>query len=231
MRAVNLLPKDDSWTRRGLPSPWIMLAATAPLVAGCLVYFGYSSEHSKAVDKQAELASLQAQVDALTTRQSGLAAESSLLSLRNQRGAALQDALSKSMPWDIALLDLARVLPAGVSLTSLSAQSPTPAGSSTPVAAAPSTSGPQSFNLSGVAPSNDKVAELLERLSLLPMLTNVTLATTTTTSATVAPAASAVNGLGASTAPKQGPSQIQFTVTAGVTQLPSPATPWNKVTP
>jgi Tfp pilus assembly protein PilN len=221
MRAVNLLPRDDARARRGLPSPWVMVAATAPVVAGCLVYVGYSTEHSKVVDKRTELAAIQARLDSLTRAQAGIAAESGLVGVRSQRIAALQDALSKSMVWDVTLEDLARVLPKGVSLTSLSAQSPTPAASAVTTTGLPApvpTNTPQTFNLVGLAKTHDQVAEVLERLSLLPMLTNVTLGNTSTVTVTTpGPTPTAAN-LGATTPTKAPKTQLQFTVTAGVIQ-------------
>jgi Tfp pilus assembly protein PilN len=187
MRAVNLLPKDEARSSRGLPSPWIMLSATVPVIAGTLVYLGYSSEHSKVTERKSELAIVQAQIDKLSRAQAGLQAQSVLVGLRSTREAALQDALSKSVAWDVTLKDLARVLPPGVALTSLSAQSPTPAASgpmSTPLAATSSSAG---IALQGTAQNHGQIAEVLERLSLLPMLTNVTLGTTSTTVNTSGP--------------------------------------------
>jgi Tfp pilus assembly protein PilN len=202
-----------------------MVAATAPVLAGCLVYFGYSTEQSKLADKRSELAAIQARLDSLTTAQAGIAAESSLVGLRGQRILALQDALSKSMVWDVTLQDLARVLPKGVSLTSISAQSPTPAASAATTTGLPApvpTNAPQTFNLVGLAANHDQVAELLERLSLLPMLTNVTLSNTSTVTVTApAPTPTAAN-LGATKSTKPLPTHLQFTVTAGVIQ-PQPA--------
>jgi Tfp pilus assembly protein PilN len=195
-----------------------MVAATAPVVAAGLVYVGYSTEHSKVVDKRTELAAIQARLDSLASAQSGLVAQSSLLGLRGQRIVALQDALSKSMAWDVTFQDLARVLPKGVSLTSVSAQSPTPAASAmTTAAPAPApASAPQTFNLVGLAANHDQVAELLERLSLLPMLTNVTLGNTSTVTVQApAPTPTAAN-LGATKTTKAPPTQLQFTVSAGV---------------
>ena len=223
MRAVNLLPKDDVRTRRGMPSPWVLVAATAPIVAGGLVYLGYSTEHSKVSDKQAQLTAVQARLDRLASQQAGLTAQGSLFSLKGLRAAALEDALSKSMPWDVTLEDLARVLPKGVSLTSMSATSPTPAASapvaSTATPAPVPATVPQTFSLSGLAQNHDQVAELLERLSLLPMITNVTLSSTTTATASGAPAE--VVGSSAPAKPaKAAKPTLQFSLTAGIQQPP-----------
>jgi Tfp pilus assembly protein PilN len=209
MRAVNLLPKDDPRTRRrGLPNPWVLLSVAAPLVAGGGVYFAYSSEHSSVASRSAQLAAVQSRLAALTPAVSNAAAESGLLSQRASREAALQDAVAKGMPWDVTLDDLARVLPKQVWLTSLSAQSPTPASVATPTGAASSSGGPAGFTLQGFAHSQTEVADLLARLSLLPMLNNVSLASTSTSQPTGA----------------TGPSTVQFEVTAGLQQpLGSPA--------
>jgi Tfp pilus assembly protein PilN len=181
MRAVNLLPKDETRSSRGLPSPWIMLSATVPVVAVTLVYLGYSSEHAKVAQRKSELAVVQAQLDKAHRAQASLQAQSALVGLSSSRQAALQDAISKSVAWEVTLSDLARVLPPGVALTSLGAQSPTPAGvaASTVPGALPSTVA-AGLTVAGTAQSNDQIAALLERLSLLPMLTNVTLGNTAT---------------------------------------------------
>jgi Tfp pilus assembly protein PilN len=197
MRAINLLPNDTARSRRGLPSPWVLLAAAAPVVAIGLVYFGYSQEHATVVSRRAELQTVFTQVARLPRADHNAASETGLLADRNQQQAVIEDALSKRMAWDVTLLDIARVLPAGVWLTSLNAESPTPADvatappptttttstttttTTTPVATpAPP---PQGFALNGNATSEQDVADLLARLSLLPMLSNVTLQSTSST--------------------------------------------------
>jgi Tfp pilus assembly protein PilN len=206
MRAVNLLPGDDPRTRRrALPGPAVLLSAAAPLVAGGAVYLGYSHEHSTVTSKQAELAAVQHRITALTPALASTAAETGLVGERSSRQAALQDALSKAMPWDVTLTDLARVLPKQIWLTSLSANSPTPASAAAPTPATPSTSGPAAFTLQGIAHSQAQVADLLARLSLLPMLNDVSLASTATSTTT------------------GGPTLVQFEVTAGLQQPPAKA--------
>jgi Tfp pilus assembly protein PilN len=208
MRAVNLLPRDDPRTRRrGMPSPWLLLSAAVPLVAGSVVYFGYSSEHSSVMTNRAELTAVLGRLAAHTPALSNAAAETGLVSQLSTRQAALQDALAKEIPWDLTLDDLARVLPKQVWLTTLSAQSPTPAASATPIIAAPTPGGPAGFTLQGYAHSQAEVADLLARLSLLPMLNNVSLASTSTT------------------ANVSGPSFVQFAVTAGLQQPLGTAAP------
>jgi Tfp pilus assembly protein PilN len=221
MRAVNLLPREVTRTGRRLPSPWVLLAATVPVVAGSLVYLGYSHEHSTVVNKQAELAAVQAQIDKLTARKAGVPDQSSLLALKGTRLGAVQDALSKSMAWDVTLEDLARVLPRGVTLTGLNAQSPTPAGTAPTLGAPAATGASQSLTLQGVAGNHGQIAELLERLSLLPMLTNVTLGgTSTVVQTSSAPAATGQGAAASGTSSTPAPTVVQFSVSAGLQQLP-----------
>jgi Tfp pilus assembly protein PilN len=149
----------------------------------------------------------------------------------SQRQAALEDALSKEVSWDATLDDLARVLPKDVWLTSLSAQSPTPAGvatvaptpaatttgsttttstaatTTTTAAPVPAATTPTAFTISGFAGSQDSVAELLARLRLMPMLNNVTLGNTTTRAPAVA----------------GGKSFVQFQVSANIQSIPNGA--------
>jgi Tfp pilus assembly protein PilN len=227
MRAVNLLPKDEARTRRGMPSPWVLLAATVPVVAGSLVYLGYSSEHSTVADKQAQLAVVQARLASLSSLHGGAASQATLLTLKGQRSLAIQDALSKQMPWDVTLEDLAHVLPKGVSLLTMSAASPTPSAAAStglPPVAPAAGSAPMTFSITGNAQNHDQVAELLERLSLLPMLTNVTLGSTSTVAGT-SPAAAASAALGGSGTPAAKPAKpvkptLQFSLTAGIQQPP-----------
>jgi Tfp pilus assembly protein PilN len=101
------------------------------------------------------------------------------------------------MVWDSALGDLARVLPSGVQLTSLAAAKPVAPPPVAPVAPTSSDTSNTSattttttvapvappapattFTISGVAPSNVRVALILDRLALLPWLSNVSLQTT-----------------------------------------------------
>lgn len=225
MRAVNLLPRDEARSGPGLPSPWVLLAAAVPVVAGSLVYLGYSTEHATVADKRAELAAVQTRLDQFTAKQAGLQAQGDLVGLRSKRQAAFQDALSKSTAWNVMLNDLARVLPKGVSLTNLSAQSPTPSASKV-AAATSSTSAspapaplPTSFTIVGTANSHDQIAQLLARLSLLPMLTNVTLTSTSTVTPSTATAATSTSTGEKAPAKKAGPPQVSFFVSAGIVPL------------
>ena len=202
MRAINLLPKQavgESRAGLGGKLPFVGSAAV-PVIALILVFVGYSSSSSAVSTKQAQLASINAQilaaakpvvrvVTAPVVDTSGLVAE------RTQRLAAFQAAIANEVAWDTTLLDVARVLPANVWLTSLDVTSPTPADAlaPTPVAATTTTTTTTAdtpapppvatpalvgFTIAGSTYTQEDVAALLQRLQLLPTLSNVTLVST-----------------------------------------------------
>ena len=167
MRAVNLLPADAYAARPKLPHAPIVLAATAPILAGALVYLGYALEHPKVIDRKTALSIVQSQVEALKPSQT-LASEASQIAVqRRQRQRELSDALAMQQPWDVALDQIGRVLPAKTWLISLTAASPTPLGSSGTVAA--------TWSFEGYTLTMNDLAAVLTRLSLVPSLENVQL--------------------------------------------------------
>jgi Tfp pilus assembly protein PilN len=97
-------------------------------------------------------------------------------SQRATRAAALQTVLGMQVPWDVTLGQVARVMPEGSWLTTLSALSPTPATVGTSSAASPT-----NFTLTGYAPTHAAVSHLLERLALVPSLGTVALESTQST--------------------------------------------------
>lgn len=189
MRAVNLLPVDAYTPKPKLPYAPVVLAATAPVLAGALVYLGYSLEHSKVTDREVALSVVQSQVRALTPTQALVTAAASVASQRAARQAELSDALGKQQGWDVMLDEISRVMPANVWLTQLEAASPTPASTSSSNAEA---------TLQGYGVTLDDVSQALARLSLIPSLGNVQLASAN---------ASAIGDK----------SVVQFTITATVT--------------
>ncbi|HEY5294062.1 MAG TPA: PilN domain-containing protein [Gaiellaceae bacterium] len=170
MQAVNLLPHDAYAPKQRLPYAPIVLAATVPLLAVALVYLGHSIEHSKVTDRQAALAVLQSQVEALKPSPV-LASRSSLVAgERSDRESELDAALAKRIPWDVTFDQLARVLPANAWLTHLTALSPTPATSATTAVTSPT-----ALTLQGYTYTEDDVAAVLSRLALVPGLADVAL--------------------------------------------------------
>jgi Tfp pilus assembly protein PilN len=202
MRAVNLLPSEPSRRRKKMPSGQVLLASTAPLVAGTLVYLGFSFEQAKVSSARADLGVAQTELAGLRPAAAAGAASTQLASQRAQRLLALQDALGRRVAWDRVLDQVSRVLPSNVWLTQLNAMSPTPTTAAAPPPAPTTTTSSSSssssssstanvvsaapsalFTLTGYAYSHDDVAHLLARLALVPSLTDVTLGATS--SATV----------------------------------------------
>lgn len=170
MRAVNLLPVDAYAPKQRIPHAPVVLAATAPVLAGALVYLGYSMQHAKVVDRQVELGTLQSQIAALQPSPALASQASAVASARKARETELADALSKRMAWDVTFDALSRALPAGSWLTTLNASNPTPSGSAS--TNAPASNG---FSLQGFAESDEIVAQVLQRLQLVPGISGVSL--------------------------------------------------------
>lgn len=179
MRPVNLLSGPGAAERRRLPGVAMLAAGAAPLAVAGLVYLGWSSAHTTAVERAGELAAVQAQVDALRPSAAGAAEAAQLATATAQRTSAVRDVLGKQRKWDATLVGIARVLPADVWLTQLTLQSPTPAASAGAPAAAAAATPPQGLQAGGYARSQDAVAHTLARLALVPGLSDVTLASTT----------------------------------------------------
>jgi Tfp pilus assembly protein PilN len=195
VRAVNLLPRDaiGAGERRLALSTVAPLAAAAsvPVVALALVVVGWQSARSLVATRSGELAALRAELPKATHAEVAAPDYSTLVDQRTKRLAALQDALAKEMPWDTTLADLARVLPADVWLTDLTATAPVSPTAPPPSAAATTTTTttttpsapsatalPTGFSISGYTFSEDDVAALIARLTLLPSLRDVTLTST-----------------------------------------------------
>jgi Tfp pilus assembly protein PilN len=175
MRPVNLLPPDAYAAKQRLPYAPVVLAATAPVLAGALVYLGYSIEHSKVVDKKTALSQIQSQIAELGPSPALVSQASQVASERASRLTEVSDALGKQQPWDIAFDQVARVLPTNAWVTTLQAASPTSVSGGSP-----STT---TFTLQGYTDTQADVANVLARLQLVPALSNVTLASSSLSAA------------------------------------------------
>lgn len=204
MRAVNLLPRDLAPERpsykEALP---VVGAAFVPLITVLLVFVGYSSARDDATAQLGRVSALQLELERATPATAVKTVDTSALtSSRAARRTALQTALSREMPWDRTLGDVARLLPSSVWLTDLTVISPTPADSPVAPTPVPTTgagpaAGSAGFTINGYTLTMDDVALLLQRLQLLPTLTNVTLSSTSTSAIGLKPV-------------------VQFSITAGI---------------
>lgn len=179
LRTVNLLPPELRQTGRRKPSPLAIAlpaAAAVPFAALGLVFMQASDQAS---EKQAQLATVQAQYAALP-EPTVPEIDAGLEIAQQQRAAALASVLGSRLAWDRVLGDLSRVLPANVWLTKFTATSPDPAAiaASAPTDALPGAApGPTGVTLEGYTYALPDVARLLARLSTVPSLTNVVLGT------------------------------------------------------
>jgi Tfp pilus assembly protein PilN len=173
MRPANLLPADLArGDGKQLPLPAIA-AVGAGCAVGVLLAGGYMTTHSTVTKRQAELASIQAQIAAVpkpppvkaSTISPALAAE------KDARQAAVDQAISSRTSWDTVLREVSLILPEDVWLQSLSAK----AGAASPAADSAAPAAGNSITLTGSTYSQEGVARLLTRLALVPHLDKVAL--------------------------------------------------------
>jgi Tfp pilus assembly protein PilN len=173
MRPANLLPADLArGDGKQLPLPAIA-AVGAGCAVGVLLAGGYMTTHSKVTKRQAELASIQAQIAAVpkpppvkaSTISPALAAE------KDARQAAVDQAISSRTSWDTVLREVSLILPDDVWLQSLSAKG----GAASPAADSAAPAAGNSITLTGSTYSQEGVARLLTRLALVPHLDKVAL--------------------------------------------------------
>ena len=198
-RSVNLLPKDARQTRKrpnfaaiGLP-----VAAAVPLVALAFLFVQASGSAS---DRQADLDAVRAEIAKLP-EPTHANIDPTLAGTQAARATAIAQVLGGRLKWERVLGDIARVLPAGISLTELDATTPQPttpetapttedtSSSSTstststttpapaPPAAVPST--PTGVTITGYAFEYGSIARALARIQAIPSLANAQLQSAT----------------------------------------------------
>jgi Tfp pilus assembly protein PilN len=187
MRAVNLLPRQQTERRRETTNNPVVLVAAIGGAAVLLALVGGFLLANRSVDRQRQ---------ALNTARAVLAAtpahhlsaktqafRSNVLSKREERSLALASAIGKRVAWDRILRRFALVLPDDVWLTSVVGnvplENPTPTATTTTPSALPPEA--TALTLTGYTYSQDSVARLLERLAVVPDLKNVQLQSSTWT--------------------------------------------------
>jgi Tfp pilus assembly protein PilN len=174
VRAVNLLPKDESRSssarsRQTLPA----IVGAGLLSAVCLgLAFGSLTQSTAANDKRVELAAAKTELSLLPALPRPTAADTSLDDARAKRLGAVSAALGQRVAWDRVLRELSLVLPEDVWLVDLTATSPLAEGA---VAPAAGEAAPTQLTLNGRTYSHAGVARLLSRLNVVPSLANVQL--------------------------------------------------------
>jgi len=184
MRPFNLLPKDVGRQTRDSRAlvPYVLVAFLGLLVlAGLAALFlrasaDVTTKQGQVDELRVELASLEVpEKDPLSGQRTGLTAE------KTARTNALAGTLGGRVAFDRLLRQLALVIPEGVTLIQLSAQSPTAltAVPATVQTAQPAGAPQQSFTIVGQTTEQDKVALLLARLTVIPELAEITLVNST----------------------------------------------------
>ena len=176
MRAINLLPRDDA--RGPQKRQWIVLVPVVlAVLLAALLSATFLSASGKVKDKQAELATLQDELQAIPTPDaSRVKTQTALAADKQARVTALSGALSRRVAWDRVFRELSLVLPNDVRLATISAKAPVPSSSATapPPAGTTSVAATQ-FTIDGFTYSHAAVARLLSRLAVVPDLVNVQL--------------------------------------------------------
>jgi Tfp pilus assembly protein PilN len=174
MRAVNLLPKDETRSRQQAPLPALVGAPLAVLVAVALAgtYIHSAGELSSATQKVQDL---QAQDAAIPKPGVKSAIDQTLVAQRGPRITALGSALTHRVAWDRLMREISQVLPSDVWLGDLTLTAPNSAASTTPPVAATPGAAATGMSMTGSTYSQEAVARLLARLQIVPDLTNVQL--------------------------------------------------------
>lgn len=203
MRAVNLIPLEQ---RSGQPvgagrsqgAAYAVLALIAGLALMAYVYGG--AEH-QLKSRRAQVASLEAQAQRTQASAERLAPYTSFMAEREARTRAVQTLIDSRFDWAHVFHEFGRVLPAGVSVASLSGM----VGSSTASGGASAASGGSvasatppgavpTFTLSGCATSQPTVALTLQRLRLIDGVSQVDLQSSTGSGAGTSGSGSSATG-------------------------------------
>jgi Tfp pilus assembly protein PilN len=168
MRAVNLVPRDDSRANRRQPGAVMLTGVLGSVVVVALLAGAFLMTSSTVAERQAEVDGLRAELAAIPPPEPAPAGQTTLEAEKSQRVTVLGKALGSRVAWDRVLREISLVLPEDIWLESLNANAPDPnAAPATPGAPA---SGTGSFTITGYSYSHDGVARLLARLSVLPQL-------------------------------------------------------------
>jgi Tfp pilus assembly protein PilN len=171
MRAVNLLPEElrpgHRWAKLGRGAQARRVLGAAGIAAGVLAIalMGLVIQARGVVsDRQAQLREVEARLVAAEAK----AAEVRAAQAANEaRLAAARDVIARRVAWEDVMWDLGKVHPPNVYFQSMQVSAAAPA--------ADGTAAPTSFTIIGFADSQNRVAQVLDRLALLPWLSGVTL--------------------------------------------------------
>jgi Tfp pilus assembly protein PilN len=182
VRAVNLLPSDfagapkasgDQGARpevTGGAGPFVVLGVLAACVAGAA---GYVVTDNTVKQRKADLASVQAQQQAIESQKAALKPFADFASLANSRVTTVRDLAGSRFDWEQSLRDLSRAIPADVTLKTLNGSVTTDAGGG--ASGLRSAISAPAITMSGCAPGQTQVARLMARLRSIDGVTRVSL--------------------------------------------------------
>lgn len=175
MRPVNLLPASHRARKSGgqKNSSYAVLGVLAVLL-GMVAMFVLTG--NKATQHESDLARLQAETAAAQQKAAANASYGNFSQIKATRLAAVTTLAQQRFDWERMSREIAHVLPAGVSLTSLEATLGGPAGAGQTSGTASTEAAPQpTLKLTGCAPDHPVVADTLVRLRRLHRVDEVTL--------------------------------------------------------
>jgi Tfp pilus assembly protein PilN len=122
MRAVNLIPTEQrKGGAVGRRSQGAAFAVLGLLAGAAILTFMYGMADHQAQSSKAEAAALNARAATVQAQASQLTPYTSFMQMREQRLQTIAQLINSRFDWSSAMGELSRVLPAGVSLSSLEA--------------------------------------------------------------------------------------------------------------
>jgi Tfp pilus assembly protein PilN len=182
MKAVNLLPSDIRGVAKpaaeavvnvtkGGAGPFVVLGVLAACVAGLA---GYVLANNTVKDRQAELAQVSVNQQALSAKVAALKPYADFDDMARSRVKTVRDLADSRFDWEQVLSDVSRAIPADVTLNKLAGNVSTDAGGGSGSGLRSAITAP-AITLTGCAPGQTEVARLMSRMRDVDGVTRVTL--------------------------------------------------------
>src|SRR3979411_452185 len=156
MRAVNLLPGQDTGESKAPPLP-ILVGCIGSVVVVAVLAMMFLSASSQVAQKRSALQRLQAEYAAIPAPPPPSPVVGQIPQQRQSRTTALATVLGRRVAWDRLLREVSQVVPSDVWLVTMNAQPP----STAPPARGQSVTPVQGFVVQGCTYSQDSVARFL----------------------------------------------------------------------
>jgi Tfp pilus assembly protein PilN len=169
MRAVNLLPRNETGQGRKVPPVPVLVACGGAVVVTAVLALMFLSASSNVAKQRQALRDAQATYASIPAPPPKSPLVTELPQERQTRVTALSAALGQRVAWDRLLREVSQIVPSDVWLSTLTAAAP----AVTPPAA-PGAIG-QEFIITGCTYSQPSVARFLARLDVVPDLQGISL--------------------------------------------------------